>query len=164
MKTKVETRGTELVMTRAFAAPRKLVFELHSDCKHLNNWFGPRTWPLSYCKMDFRVGGSWHFMMKGPNPGDESWGKVIYREIKAPERIVYEDYFSDKDGNINKSLPAAVVTMDFTETKGNTTIVSRVKYASAEDLQKVLDMGMIDGMNETLDRLEELIAKVAPQR
>ena len=60
-KLKVETNGNELITTRKFNAPRKLVFEAHSDCKHLMNWWGPREWPLSYCKMDFRVNGTWHY-------------------------------------------------------------------------------------------------------
>lgn len=157
-KTQVETKGRELTITHVFDAPRKLVFETHSDCKHLKHWWGPRTWPLSYCKMDFRTNGTWHYSMKGPNPGDESWGKVMYKDIKAPERIAYMDYFSDKDGNVNKDLPAGEVTMEFTEQNGKTKVTSVVKYPTEVDLKKVLEMGMIEGMSETLDRLEEYLA------
>ena len=160
MNTNVQVRGNEIVMTRVFDAPKKLVFETFSDCKHLNNWWGPRSWPLVYCNMDFREGGTWHFCMKGPHVGDESWGKVTYKEIKAPDRIVYDDYFSDKEGNINQLLPAAEIAFDFAEGSGKTMITSRAKYPTDEDLKKVLDMGMVDGMNETLDRLEELLARM----
>src|SRR5688572_2037912 len=157
-KLKVETKGSELIMTRQFNAPRKLVFETYTDCKHLKHWWGPREWPLSYCKMDFRVGGTWHFCMKGPD-GTESWGKALYKEIKAPEKIYYEDYFSDKDGNLNKEMPSTMLKFDFEEAGGKTIVKGTAKYASEADLQKVLDMGMIEGMAETLDRLEEYLVK-----
>lgn len=158
-KLKVETKENELIMTRIFNAPRKLVFEAHTDCKHLVNWWGPREWPLVHCKMDFRVGGSWHYCMKGPD-GTESWGMALYKEIKAPEKLNYEDYFSDKDGKLNKELPATVVKMQFEEI-GKTTIIKTIaSYRTKEDLQKVLDMGMEGGMAETLDRLDEYMAKL----
>jgi uncharacterized protein YndB with AHSA1/START domain len=158
-KLKVETKGSELIMTRQFDAPRKLVFETYTDCKHVKHWWGPREWPLSYCKMDFRVGGKWHFCMKGPD-GTEAWGMALYKDIKAPEKIYYEDYFSDKDGKLNKDLPSTLIKVHFEEAGGKTTVKSWAKYSSKDDLQKVLDMGMEAGMAETLDRLEEYLAKV----
>ncbi len=96
----VETRDNEIIFTRTFQAPRELAFEAYTTCEHLMNWWGPREWPLSYCKMDFKPGGKWHYCMKGPNQGDESWGLAIFKEINKPENIVYTDVFSDKDGTI----------------------------------------------------------------
>jgi uncharacterized protein YndB with AHSA1/START domain len=158
-KQKIEINGNEMVLTRQFDAPRKLVFEIYTDCNHLKNWWGPREWPLSYCKMDFREGGKWHFCMKGPD-GMESWGMGLYKEIKAPEKIHYEDYFSDKDGNLNKEMPYTFVKVHFEEVGGKTIIKTTGVYPSKEDLQKVLDMGMVAGTTETFDRLEEYLAKV----
>jgi uncharacterized protein YndB with AHSA1/START domain len=156
---KVEQNGGELTVTREFDAPRKLVFETYSDCKHLKNWWGPRTWPLSYCKMDFRAGGRWHFCMKGPD-GTEAWGLGIYKDIKQYEHIHYEDYFSDKDGNPNKTMPFTLIKVEFIE-KGDKTIVKSVaNYSSKAELQKVLAMGMIAGMTETYDRLDDYLPVV----
>jgi uncharacterized protein YndB with AHSA1/START domain len=159
-KLKVETNGNELITTRKFNAPRKLVFEAHADCKHLMNWWGPREWPLSYCKMDFRVGGTWHYCLKGPEGMGESWGKAIYKEIKAPEKLYYEDYFSDKDGNLNQQMPSTFVKTHFEEVGGATIVKSTATYRSKEDLQKVIDMGMTAGIEETLDRLDEYMEKL----
>lgn len=158
-KLQVETKGSELIMTRQFDASRKVVFETYSDCKHLKHWWGPREWPLSYCKMDFRVGGKWHFCMKGPD-GMESWGMALYKDIKVPERISYEDYFSDKDGNLNKEMPWTLLKFEFEEKNGKTIVKGTAKYSTPEDLQKVLDMGMVAGMTETLERLEEYLVKL----
>ena len=155
-KLQVETRGGQLILTREFDAPRRKVFQAHTDCKHLKNWWGPRTWPVTHCQMDFRVGGKWHYCMTGPD-GTQSWGLAIYKEIVEPERIVYEDHFSDKDGNQNKDLPSTVATTEFLEKDGKTILRSIANYPTAEDLQKVLDMGMVAGVTETFDRLEEYL-------
>jgi uncharacterized protein YndB with AHSA1/START domain len=159
-KMNVETKGSTLILTRIFDAPCELVFETYSSCEHLKNWWGPRSWPISYCEIDFRVGGEWHYCMSGPNEGDESWGKVIYKEINPPERLVYTDYFSDKDGNINDDMPSTLSTYHFKDDNGKTKLVCNAEYSSPENLKKVLDMGMIEGMTETLDRLDEHLESI----
>jgi len=151
----VEVNDNEIIFTRIFDAPRELVFETYTTCEHLMNWWGPRTWPLNYCKMDFRVGGSWHYCMKGPNPGDESWGLANYKEISKPEKIIYNDNFSDKDGNINTKMPSfdIVNAFEFIDEQTKVTVISKV--GSKEEVDKLVDMGMIEGFTETWDRLEE---------
>ncbi len=85
--------GTVLVLEREFTAPRELVFEMFSDCKHLMHWWGPRGFDLTACEMDFREGGTWLYCMKcvDPNMGDmygiESWGKQVFHEIRRPSSI-----------------------------------------------------------------------------
>lgn len=155
----VEIKGNQLIMTRQFNAPREKVFRAYTSCEHLKNWWGPREWPLTYCKVDFRVGGQYHYCMTGPD-GTEAWGLSIYKEIKAPELIVNEDHFSDKDGNKNTELPATTVRTEFIEQDGKTIIKSVADYASPEALKQVIDMGMEAGMAETLDRLEEYVAQM----
>ena len=94
--------------------------------------------------------------MSGPD-GAESWGLVIYKEISEPDRIVYEDHFSDKDGNKNKELPSTIIRAEFREKNGKTIVKTIANYPTPEDLKKVIDMGMIPGFTETLDRLEEYL-------
>jgi uncharacterized protein YndB with AHSA1/START domain len=154
---KVEALGSTLILTRQFDATRRKVFQAYADCKHLMNWWGPREWPLTYCKLDFRIGGKWHFCMTGPG-GMEGWGLAIYKDIKEPELIEYEDFFSDKDGNKNKDFPSTVVKTEFFEKDGKTILKSTATYATPEDLKKVSDMGMVEGITQTLDRLEEYLA------
>ncbi|REL32875.1 SRPBCC domain-containing protein [Rhodohalobacter sp. SW132] len=151
----VETKEREIIFTRVFNAPRKLVFETYSTCEHLINWWGPRSWPLSYCQIDFKPGGTWHYCMSGPNDGDESWGLAKFKKIDEPEKIIYQDYFSDKDGNINTEMPAfdTVITFDSVDSKTKITVISKV--GSKEEVEKLVEMGMIEGFTETWDRLEE---------
>lgn len=158
-KMTVETNQNELVIKRSFDAPRELVFEAYTSCEHLSNWWGPRSWPMTECSLDFRVGGVWHYCLRGPNDGDESWGLTVYQEIVKPERIVYTDAFSNEDGNINAEMPQITTTLEFISVDGRTQLKALAVYDTDEDLQRVLEMGMAEGMSETLDRLEEYLVK-----
>ncbi|MBL0385052.1 SRPBCC domain-containing protein [Tumebacillus sp. ITR2] len=164
MTTKVE--GQELILERVFDAPRDLVFQAFSEADHLKNWWGPRGWTLTVCNVDFRPGGVWHYCMKciDQNQGDfygfESWGKAVYQEIVSPEKIVYIDYFSDAQGNENPEMPSSQITMTFEELDGKTKLVSRARFASAEALKNVMDMGMEQGITETWDRLAEHLQSI----
>ena len=155
-----EKKGNKMVISRTFDAPRDLVFEVHSDCNHLMNWYGGEEWPLNYCKMDFRPGGKWHFCMKGPNEGDESWGLALYKEIIEPEKIVYNDYFSDKEGNINENMPAFDVVLTFENLGEQTKVTMHSEVGSKEEVDKLVEMGMIEGFTQTWDRLDELLEKL----
>jgi uncharacterized protein YndB with AHSA1/START domain len=157
----VETTENKIIFTRTFDAPRELVFETYTTCKHLLNWWGPREWPLSYCKMDFRPGGTWHYCMKGPNEGDESWGLAKYKEISEPEKIIYNDFFSDRDGNINNDMPAFDTIIIFSAEGERTTVTVSSEVGSAEEVKKLVEMGMVEGFTETWDRLEEHLASVS---
>lgn len=155
-----------LVLERVFDAPRDLVFKMFKEPEHLKHWWGPIGWELPVCHIDFRPGGTWHFCMKcfdrnqGEYYGMESWGKVIYKDIVEPEKIVYTDYFSDADGNIDETLPSSEITLEFVDLGGKTKLVNRAEYVSAEELQKVMDMGMLEGITETWNRLEEHLHEV----
>ncbi|MFC4596749.1 SRPBCC domain-containing protein [Cohnella hongkongensis] len=150
-----------LVLERVFDAPRELVFNMFKEAEHLKVWWGPRGWEIPVCKVDFRPGGVWHYCMKcvDRNQGDfygmESWGKAVYKEIVEPEKIVYTDYFSDAEGRENDTMPATEVTMEFIDLGGKTKLVCFNEYVTAEALKSVIDMGMLQGITETWDRLEE---------
>ena len=70
---------------------------------------------------------------------------------------MYTDYFSDAEGNVNGDLPSTEVTLEFIDLDGKTNLINRSEYVSAEALKSVMDMGMLQGITETWDRLEELL-------
>lgn len=159
-RTNVETKDRELIITRIFNASPKLMFEIWSDCKHLKHWWGPKEWPMEECTIDFREGGVWHFCLRGPNEGDESWGKALYREIDKPKKIVYKDHFSDADGNINEEMPEMLVTVEFLEHEGKTKQVSTTLFDTPETREKLVEMGVVEGMSSSMERLDEYLADI----
>ncbi|OZB91316.1 SRPBCC domain-containing protein [Paenibacillus sp. XY044] len=155
-----------LVLERVFEAPRDLVFQMFKEAEHLKHWWGPKGWEIPVCNVDFRPGGVWHYCMKcvdrnqGEFYGMESWGKGVYKEIAEPEKIIYTDYFSDAEGNVNDTLPSTEITLEFIDLGGKTKLVNRAVYASAEALKTVMDMGMLQGISETWDRLEARLSEI----
>jgi len=164
MVSKVE--DNVLILEREFKAPRELVFQAFTEAEHLKHWWGPNGWTLPVCNVDFRVGGVWHYCMKceDKNQGDfygmESWGKAVYQEIVVPEKIVYVDYFSDSEGNEAENMPSTLVTLTFIETENGTKLINRGEYASADGLKQVMDMGMMQGITETWNRLAEHLESI----
>jgi uncharacterized protein YndB with AHSA1/START domain len=149
----------ELTVERLFDAPRELVWQAWTEPERLASWWGPQGWTTTNYQLDLNPGGVWFYCMRGPD-GLESWGKAIYREVVAPERLVYLDRFADKDGNVVESMPQMLITNEFTEEGGKTRLTSRTKFASPEDLEAVLAMGVIQGVTETWDRLADYLAGV----
>lgn len=152
------TSDRELVVSRTFAAPRELVWQAWTQCEHLQEWWAPAGWSVPVCKMDFRVGGTWHYCMKGPMPDGsemESWGLTVYQEIVAPERIVALDQFADAEGNVAPEMPKMLNTITFTAVDGQTQVTSHSEFAAAEDLETIIQMGMEEGMTQSWDQLDE---------
>jgi uncharacterized protein YndB with AHSA1/START domain len=163
-----ETQDREIVITRVFDAPRDLVFKALTDPERLKHWWGPKGFTWVSCKMDLRPGGVFHYCMRSPD-GHEMWGKFAYREIVAPERIVFVNSFSDKDARIirhpmSPTWPAEVLnTLTLTEHEGKTSVLLRGGPINAtEEERKTFEAGfesMRKGFGGTFDQLAEYLAK-----
>ena len=154
----LDEEARELVVERTFNAPRELVFNAFTDREQLAKWWGPRDWPTTIKHMDVRPGGYWHYCMTGPD-GTQSWGKGIFVEIAPPEKLVWTNVFSDADANTNEGLPESQITFVFTDLgDGKTKLSAIASYDSAEALQSVVEMGMVGGLSESLDKLEKQLA------
>ena len=140
-------------MTRVFDAPRSMVFEAFAKPELLKQWFGPRGWTLAVCEVDYRVGGSFRFVLRGPD-GREMGMRGVYREIAPPERSVHVESFDDYPGE-------SLVTAVFTEQDGKTTFTVTVLYESREIRDAVVQSGMEHGAAECYDRLAELLTVAA---
>jgi len=142
----------EIVVTRIFDAPRELVWEMWTEAKHLKHWWGPKGWSLPVCEVDFRPGGEWFYCMQGPDM--LSCGKAVYTEIVKPERFGYKDMFVDADGSLLEGMPVAESTARFIERGGATLVTNSTTYATKAERDKVIEMGVEEGIDQTLDRLE----------
>ncbi|WP_174612724.1 SRPBCC family protein [Virgibacillus ihumii] len=161
-----KTEGRTLVMERMFDAPRELVFKAFSESDHLEQWWGPEGWETESRKFEFVPGGVWHYCMRctDENQGDfygmESWGKTIYSEINPPETIVYTDVFSDEEGNSADGMPATQVTMNFVEQEEVTKLIVHSQFESVEALQKVVDMGVVEGTDSQYRCLDDHLKQI----
>lgn len=88
-------------IAKTFAAPRALVFQVHTQAQHLQKWMSPQGFDVIHAVMDFKVGGSYHYGLQGPD-NMQMWGKQVFREIVPNERLVFIQSFSDPEGNITR--------------------------------------------------------------
>jgi len=143
----------EIMLTRVFDAPRRLVFEAWTKPDHLVHWFGQFGWTLPVCTVDLRVGGAWRFVMRGPT-SQEVGMRGVYQEITPYERLVSRESFDDYPGE-------SLNTMTFVENGGKTTLTTRVLYPSKETRDAVIGMGMERGAGECHDRLAKHLRTMA---
>jgi uncharacterized protein YndB with AHSA1/START domain len=143
----------EIVVTRAFNAPRNLVFDAFTKPELLKRWlFGPGGWALEVCEVDLRVGGAYRYVWRGPNGVEMGMGGV-HREIVVPERVVATQMF-DQDWTDGE----AIGTLVLTEREGQTLLTNTLHYSSREARDAVLKSPMDKGMAAGYDRLEEMLA------
>jgi uncharacterized protein YndB with AHSA1/START domain len=141
------------IMSRAFDAPRDLVFKAHSSCEHVSKWWGPRRHSFASCEMDFVEGGAWRYVLRDAD-GSEYPFKGEFLEIQAPERLIWTFIFDVEPFNEH----AGVETMIFSEEDGQTTLTVTSVYPSIEIRDAVVSTGMVEGAAETYERLEEYAA------
>jgi uncharacterized protein YndB with AHSA1/START domain len=139
----------EIVLTRVFDAPRRLVFDAFTKPELLKRWFGPRGWSLVVCEVDLRVGSTFRFVLRGPD-GTEMGMRGTYREIVPPERSVHVESFDDYPGD-------SLVTTILVEHGGKTTLTATILYPSQEVRDAVIQSGMEHGAAESYDKLAELL-------
>jgi uncharacterized protein YndB with AHSA1/START domain len=141
----------EIVMSRTFDAPRELVFDAHTSCEHMRNWWGPRKYEVDSCEIDFRPGGSWRITHKTADGSEEHGFHGEFREIVRPERIVWTFEWEGLPGHVS------VETLTLDEQDGKTTLTARSVYDTVEDRDGMLQSGAADGAAETWDRLDEYL-------
>jgi uncharacterized protein YndB with AHSA1/START domain len=146
--------GRKFIITREIAAPRELVFKAWTDAKQLAQWWGPRGFTNPVCEWDALPGKAIYVVMRAPNGADYPMGGE-FREIVAPERLVFTSGALDKKGNL---LFEFLHSVTFAERKGKTllTIQSQVIKTTAEANKYI--GGFEAGMTQSLVRLAELLA------
>jgi uncharacterized protein YndB with AHSA1/START domain len=142
----------EIRMVRVFDAPRAMVYDAFTKCELLRRWFGPQGFTLSVCEGDFKVGGGWRFVVRGPD-GSEMGMRGKIREMVRPERLVHVETFDDYPGE-------ALATTTFVESGGKTTVTINLQYESKQVRDAVVNSGMEHGAAESYDRLAEYLAGV----
>jgi uncharacterized protein YndB with AHSA1/START domain len=157
------------VISRTFDGTRERLWKAWTERERLMQWFGPKGFKMPVAKMDFRPGGTFHYCLRSPD-GHEMWGKFVYREIVAPERIVLVNSFSDEAGGITRHPMSAtwplemLSTFTLAEQEGRTTATVRwIPINATEEERKTFDAaqeGMKQGWTGTFDQLAAYLGTV----
>ena len=136
----------EIVMTRVFDAPRRLVFEAWTSPEHLPHWMlGPEGWTMPVCEVDLRPGGAWHFTWRRSD-GTEMGMHGVYREVAPPDRLVSTESWGG-------DWPETLNTLVLTEKDGKTTATLTILYPSKDARDAATKTGMTQGVSLSFDRL-----------
>ena len=154
---KLTTSGErELVMTRVFDAPRRLVFDAFTRPELVKRWLlGPPGWSMPVCEIDLRVGGKYRHVWRRDSDGSQMGMGGVYREIVAPERLVATEKFDEP------WYPGeAVGTLVLLEQGGKTKLTHTMLYESRAAREAVLKSDMESGVKASYDRLAEVLASM----
>ena len=163
-----ETKGADFVIVREFDAPRDLVWKAFTEPQRMKQWWGPKGLTMAAAEMDLRPGGTYHYGMRTPD-GQTMWGKFVYREIEAPERLVFVNSFSDEAGGLTRhpmspTWPLETLsTLTFEALPGGKTrlTIRWSPFNATEEEQKTFDTShesMKQGWGGTLDQLAAYLA------
>jgi uncharacterized protein YndB with AHSA1/START domain len=142
----------EIVATRTFDAPRELVYKAFTDPDAVPQWWGRRASETIVDRLEARAGGSWRFVQRAGD-GTEYGFHGVYHEATASERIVYTFEFEGMPGHV------LLETITFEEQDGKTYMTDISVFQSVADRDGMLQSGMEGGTAESLDRLDEFLAK-----
>lgn len=146
-----------LIITAEFAAPVERLWQVYADPRQLEKVWGPPTYPATVVDHELVPGGRVTYFMTGPD-GEKFAGYWAVSAVDEPRSFAFADGFADEDFNPNPELPVSKNVYAFAEHDGGTRATYTSTFESAEALQTVLDMGVIEGATSAINQIDELLA------
>lgn len=139
-----------------FDATAEQVWELWADPRKLERWWGPPSHPATVQQHDLSPGGEVTYFMTGPD-GEKYHGWWRVTAVDPPRRLEFTDGFADQDGKPVADLPTSDAEMQLTERDGGTRMELRSTYGSREQMQQVVDMGVMEGLQQAVGQMDALL-------
>jgi uncharacterized protein YndB with AHSA1/START domain len=164
----------EFTIMRVFDVPREMVWKAFTEPQHMKEWWGPKGSTIVASKMDLRVGGTYHGAMRDPS-GRVIWAKFIYREVIAPDRLVWVHSFSDETGGLTRHPMSPTWPLELLTTvtfedapAGKTRLTLRwLPINASEDERKTFEAAhdsMRQGWGGSFDQLAAYLSRTARER
>jgi uncharacterized protein YndB with AHSA1/START domain len=150
--------GPSMKVASEWDAPIARVWQLWADPRKLERWWGPPTYPATFVEHDFRPGGKVSYYMTGPE-GEKfhGWWKVL--TIDEPTLLELEDGFADSEDKPDDGMPITKMNVTFTElSTGATRMVIESQFPSREAMDKLIEMGMEEGLVAAIGQIEAILA------
>ena len=152
-----DTDARTMTITSRFDAPIDHVWQVWSDPRRLERWWGPPTYPATVTEHDLTPGGSVAYAMTGPE-GDRHHGWWRVRVVDPPRTLEFEDGFADADGNPTPGAPTAEIRVELSEAAGGGTLmVITTAFATVEAMEQMLAGGMEEGMVSAAGQIDALL-------
>ncbi|ROP66230.1 uncharacterized protein YndB with AHSA1/START domain [Curtobacterium sp. PhB130] len=147
-----------MTFTAEFDAPVERVWQVWEDPRQLERWWGPPTWPATFVRHSLEPGARSDYFMTGPD-GSKAPGYWVVTAVDPPRSLTIEDGFADESGEPDTSMPITTMVMTLEDLGGRTRMTNTAHFATAEQLEQLLEMGMREGMLLALGQIEGLLAE-----
>ena len=156
--TDVTTDPEALTMTLVadFAAPVERVWHAFTDPRQLELFWGPPGWPATFTDFDLVVGGRARYQMTGPH-GEAPQAAWEFLTIDAPNRLEVLDSFVGDDGEVDAAMPSMRMAIAFEQTATGTRVTNVTWFPSAEALEQMIAMGMVEGSTLAMSQLDRVL-------
>lgn len=147
-----------LTIVAEFHCPPKRIWEIYADPRQLEQIWGPPTHPATFVDHNLVPGGRMNYYMTSPE-GERYYGYWEVETVNEPSGFTFDDGFAlDDQFTKNPDLPVGKNVFSFAERDGGTRAIFVSTYATAEALQKVLDMGVVEGASSAINQIDGLVA------
>ncbi|AMW03924.1 SRPBCC family protein [Gemmatimonas phototrophica] len=143
-----------------YPVPLARLWDAYADPRKLERFWGPREWPATFTRHDMAVGGYSHYHMTGPD-GTISRGWFRFLTITPHQLIEVEDGFADEHGQPNTDLPGMRMTFMFEATETGSRFRSVTYFNSVEEMEKLVEMGMMEGMRSAMSQIDDVLTDLA---
>ncbi|MFE9053995.1 SRPBCC family protein [Streptomyces mutabilis] len=151
-----DVENLTLTLIADFAAPVERVWQLWSDPRQLERWWGPPTYPATVEQYDLTPGGDVTYFMTGPDGGKyRGWWRVA--TVDAPTSLEFTDGFADQDGVPNPDMPTTTIRVTLTDREGGTRMEMRSVFDTREQMDQLMKMGMEEGLREAAGQMDGLL-------
>ncbi|MDQ1620491.1 MAG: hypothetical protein QOE19_3060 [Actinomycetota bacterium] len=156
VESRQDPEALTLTLVAELAAPPARVWQIWSDPRQLEQWWGPPTWPATFERHDVAVGGASRYYMTGPE-GQKARGWWRFLALDEPRTLEFEDGFSDESGSPDPQMPTIHVLVELEEAAASTRMTVTSSFATVEQMQQLVQMGMVEGMTEAMGQIDRLL-------
>lgn len=157
LSTGADREALTFTLEAEFATSPEQVWQLWEDPRLLEKWWGPPTWPATFVRHELRTGGQSRYYMTGPD-GTRAGGWFATQSTDAPSTFTFRDGFAGDDGEPVDPEDYSTTTVVITPDGSVTHMTLTATHRSLEQLERVLEMGMAEGMTEAMNQIDALLA------
>lgn len=146
-----------MTVVAEYDVPAERAWQLWSDPRQLERWWGPPTYPATVVDHDLSSGGAVSYYMTSPD-GEKfhGWWKIL--EATPPRMLVLQDGFADDSGAPAEGMPTTYMRMEITDRTGGVTMTMTSTFSSVAAMEQLIAMGMEEGLRAAMGQIDALLA------